>query len=110
LLLIILIFLVKFLILLLIVAYFTLSERKIMALSQRRRGPNSIGFWGVLQPLADGLKLLVKQAFVPFKSNGMFFILAPVLILILATVNFSVPPFYILTGVFLAPGGGGGDD
>ena len=79
-------FLFKFIILLLIVAYFTLSERKLMATSQRRRGPNVVGFWGLLQPLADGLKLLVKEAFAPFKANTFFFILAPLLILILAIV------------------------
>lgn len=90
------VFLVKFIILLLIVAYFTLSERKLMATSQRRRGPNVIGFWGVLQPLADGLKLLVKEAFAPFKANFFFFILAPLLILILAIVAWAVIPFGLI--------------
>ena len=43
------------------VAYFTLAERKVIASIQRRRGPNVVGIWGLLQPLADGLKLLVKE-------------------------------------------------
>ena len=44
------------------VAYFTLAERQIMSAIQRRRGPNVVGIWGLLQPLADGLKLLVKES------------------------------------------------
>jgi len=58
--------------LLISVAYFTLAERKIMGSIQRRRGPNVIGYLGLLQPLADGLKLFVKETVLPSAAN--FFI------------------------------------
>jgi len=51
--------------LLISVAYFTIAERKIMGSIQRRRGPNVIGFLGLLQPLADGLKLFAKETILP---------------------------------------------
>jgi NADH:ubiquinone oxidoreductase subunit H len=50
-------------------AYFTLAERKILASVQRRIGPTTTGFWGILQPLADGIKLLTKENLVPSNSN-----------------------------------------
>ena len=62
--------------LLIAVAYFTLAERKIMASMQQRRGPNVVGFFGLLQPLADGLKLLVKETVLPSSANTILFILA----------------------------------
>jgi len=65
--------------LLISVAYFTLAERKIMGSIQRRRGPNVVGFLGLLQPLADGLKLFVKETILPSNSNIVVFILAPLL-------------------------------
>jgi NADH-quinone oxidoreductase subunit H len=55
--------------LLISVAYFTIVERKFMGSIQRRRGPNVIGFLGLLQPLADGLKLFVKETIFPSNSN-----------------------------------------
>jgi NADH-quinone oxidoreductase subunit H len=51
------------------IAYLTIAERKVMAAIQRRKGPNKVGFFGVLQPIADGFKLLVKERIVPLKSN-----------------------------------------
>jgi len=60
--------------LLIAVAYFTLAERKIMASMQQRRGPNVVGFFGLLQPLADGLKLLVKETVLPSSANTILFI------------------------------------
>jgi len=65
--------------LLLSVAYFTLAERKIMASIQRRRGPNVIGYLGLLQPLADGLKLFIKETILPTSANIFIFLLAPLL-------------------------------
>ena len=59
--------------LLISVAYFTLAERKIMGSIQRRRGPNVIGYLGLLQPLADGLKLFVKETILPSNSNLFLF-------------------------------------
>ena len=79
--------------LLLAVAYFTVAERKIMGAIQRRRGPNVIGFVGLLQALADGLKLLVKETILPSNSNIGIFLLAPVLSFILSVIGWAVIPF-----------------
>ena len=90
-------FLIKILIIvvpvLIAVAYFTLAERKIMGSIQRRKGPNVIGFLGLLQPLADGLKLLVKETIIPSNSNLVLFFLAPILAFSLSLLNWAVIPF-----------------
>jgi NADH-quinone oxidoreductase subunit H len=75
------------------VAFFTLLERKIMANIQRRRGPNVVGLLGVLQPFADGLKLLIKETIIPSKANKIIFLLAPILALLLSFLNYTVLPF-----------------
>jgi NADH-quinone oxidoreductase subunit H len=75
------------------VAFFTLLERKIMAGIQRRRGPNVVGLLGVLQPFADGLKLLIKETIIPSRANKVIFLLAPILALFLSFLNYSVLPF-----------------
>ncbi len=64
---------ITFIAILIAVAYFTLSERKIMGSIQRRKGPNIIGFWGLLQPLADAAKLIIKEIIIPKKANSFFF-------------------------------------
>ena len=79
--------------LLISVAYFTIAERKIMGIIQRRKGPNVIGFLGLLQPLADGLKLFAKETILPSNSNVVVFFLAPILTFILSLVGWSVIPF-----------------
>jgi NADH-quinone oxidoreductase subunit H len=79
--------------LLLAVAFFTVAERKIMGAIQRRRGPNVIGFIGLLQAIADGLKLLVKETILPSNSNLGIFLLAPVLSFILSLIGWAVIPF-----------------
>jgi len=66
------------------VAYLTLAERKIMVSMQQRKGPNVIGFLGLLQPLADGLKLLIKETVIPTNASTFSFIFAPVLTLFLS--------------------------
>lgn len=64
--------------LLLAVAYFTLYERQILAALQRRQGPNIVGFYGLFQPLADGLKLFIKESILPKSANVLLFTLSPV--------------------------------
>jgi NADH-quinone oxidoreductase subunit H len=78
--------------LLISVAYFTIAERKIMGIIQRRRGPNVIGFVGLLQPLADGLKLFAKETILPSNSNIIIFLIAPILSFLLSLISWSVIP------------------
>ena len=78
--------------LLISVAYFTIAERKIMGAIQRRRGPNVIGFIGLLQPLADGLKLFVKETTLPTNANTGIFLFAPSLAFILSLIGWAVIP------------------
>jgi len=79
--------------LLISVAYFTIAERKIMGIIQRRKGPNVIGFLGLLQPLADGLKLFVKETILPSNSSIIVFLVAPMLTFILSLIGWAVLPF-----------------
>jgi NADH-quinone oxidoreductase subunit H len=79
--------------LLIAVAYFTLVERKIIASIQRRKGPNVVGAYGLLQPLADGLKLLTKETILPSSANIILFVLAPMLTFILSLLSWAVIPF-----------------
>lgn len=78
--------------LLISVAYFTIAERKIMGAIQRRRGPNVVGFIGLLQPLADGLKLFVKETTLPTNANTGIFLFAPALAFILSIMGWAVIP------------------
>jgi len=79
--------------LLISVAYFTIAERKLMGIIQRRKGPNVIGFIGLLQPLADGLKLFAKETILPSNSNLFVFLFAPALTFILSLIGWAVIPF-----------------
>ena len=78
--------------LLIAVAYLTYMERKVLAVMQLRRGPNVVGPFGLLQPFADGLKLLVKETVIPTGANAFLFIFAPMLTFILALVAWAVIP------------------
>ena len=79
--------------LLIAVAYFTLVERKILGAIQRRKGPNVVGVYGLLQPLADGFKLLVKEFVRPSSANIIIFIGAPMLTFTLSMIGWAVIPF-----------------
>jgi len=92
-----LILLIKILIiivpLLLSVAYFTLAERKILGAIQRRRGPNVVGAYGLLQPLSDGFKLLIKESVLPSSANKILFILSPMITFTISLMGWSIIPF-----------------
>ena len=76
-----------------IVAYYTYAERKVLAYSQLRKGPNVVGPFGLLQPIADGAKMLLKETIIPSGANAVVFIAAPMLTLTLALVAWAVIPF-----------------
>ncbi len=79
--------------LLVAVAYLTYAERKVLAAMQLRQGPNVVGPFGLLQPLADGIKLLGKETIIPSGANRLLFVAAPMLTFLLALVAWAVIPF-----------------
>ncbi len=79
--------------LMLAVAYLTYAERKVIGYIQTRIGPNRVGPWGLLQPIADGLKLLLKEVIFPARSNLYLFLVAPVLAIGPALAAWAVMPF-----------------
>ena len=74
------------------VAYLTYAERKVMAAMQMRKGPNVVGPFGLLQPFADAIKMLMKETIIPSGANRVLFIMAPMLTFILAMLAWAVIP------------------
>lgn len=79
--------------LLLCVAYLTYAERRVIAMMQLRKGPNVVGPAGLLQPIADALKLLFKEVIIPHKADKFVFLLAPVVTFVLSLIGWAVIPF-----------------
>src|SRR5512132_3717162 len=77
----------------LLVAALTLAERKVIAFMQVRLGPMRVGPWGLLQPIADPIKLVLKEDIIPAQADKWIFMLAPVVCLIPAFIVFAVIPF-----------------
>lgn len=78
--------------LLLAVAYLILAERKIIGWMQLRKGPNRTGFLGIMQPIADAIKLMVKEPIIPLGADKVLFIIAPIITFVLAMIGWAVVP------------------
>lgn len=74
-------------------AYLTLFERRVLARIQVRIGPNRAGPWGILQPVADGIKLIFKEELIPAEADRLLFILAPIITVVPALIILAVVPF-----------------
>ena len=85
--------LITFLSVILSIAFYTVAERKVLASIQRRKGPNVTGFWGTLQAIADGLKLVLKEVVIPVRANWILFIAAPSITFLIGYLIWVFIPF-----------------
>jgi NADH:ubiquinone oxidoreductase subunit H len=83
------------------VAFLTLAERHLLAACQRRIGPNQVGIIGILQPIFDGLKLILKEILIPLESNQFLFLLTPYFTFGLALLNWVFLPLNYPSGYLI---------
>ena len=86
--------------LLITVAFYTLTERKLIASIQRRTGPNVVGLFGLLQPIIDGVKAILKEQIKPLRSFFYFFILAPAICFLISLMLLNFLSFHYTRGYF----------
>ena len=77
---------------LLSIAFITLGERKIMGYMQRRIGPNRVGIYGIIQPIADGIKIIIKESIIPKESHRLLYIIAPLVGIIIGLIVYNIIP------------------
>lgn len=85
--------LITFLSVILSIAFYIVAERKVLASIQRRKGPNVTGFWGTLQAIADGLKLVLKEVVIPVRANWILFLAAPSITFLIGYLIWVFIPF-----------------